>query len=488
MLNGRDGKGEKENYKMFCERCETEYLIDLETCTRCGYKTITQKARRAKLLVKVEEYKKLKNRRAERRKRWDLWKKTESMNHKKMSTNYDKWEVLTDSEDEFEELENQTDPVVPENDPKFAALKKDMDERKIRMDAKRNESDKLKQSGNKCMRSKNYLQAIEYYTKALDLTKGNKYLWTNRALAHIKREDFDSAIDDCTKILEYCDVLEDGYTKSRDAAFKAFARRAMAYKGKEAYKEALGDVEECLKLFPEDESILILQTELIKLQEQKKKIQEIEESLGIDSEAEKEKIFTEFKSKLNKAQKKIFGEMEFVLSIKEFKDVTESVKTQLIAYDYAQMAELGKQANENLALFFYSQGGFDSLKRIFKLKAYTLDFRPGKINFTLFIHLLLNEKNQNLDVLQQGFVKNNFARIVIKRINNHLVEIFGEKAEETESKSETDPADYNRRMIEVESFTELLVCFTENRSNRLYFREKGHLLTPIFSLFYQNMI
>jgi hypothetical protein len=48
--------------------------------------------------------------------------------------------------------------------------------------------------------------------------------------------------------------------------------------------------------------------------------------------------------------------------------------------------------------------------------------------------------------------------------------------------------EYNQRMREVEDFTEVLVCLTENRSNRLYMREKGHLLTPIFSLFYQNMI
>lgn len=229
---------------MFCSRCNTEYLIDIQNCYHCQYKTISQKERRAELLEKVEEYKKMKNRKAERKKRWELWKKTESMNHKKTSTNYEKWELLTDSEDEFEELEKNSKPVVPENDPKFAALKKDMDERQTRINIKRKESDKLKQSGNKCMKNKKYLQAIEYYTKALDLTKGNKYLWTNRALAHIKREDFDSAIHDCTKILEYCDVLENGYTKSRDAAFKAFSRRAMAFKGKQEYDKALEDISE----------------------------------------------------------------------------------------------------------------------------------------------------------------------------------------------------------------------------------------------------
>ena len=57
LLQGRSGKGEKENYKMFCTRCETEFLIDLTTCTRCGHELITQKERRDNLLLKVEDYK-----------------------------------------------------------------------------------------------------------------------------------------------------------------------------------------------------------------------------------------------------------------------------------------------------------------------------------------------------------------------------------------------------------------------------------------------
>lgn len=44
-------------------------------------------------------------------------------------------------------------------------------------------------------------------------------------------------------MLEGCEVLEDGYLKSKDACFKALSRRAMALKGQKKYKEALKDVE-----------------------------------------------------------------------------------------------------------------------------------------------------------------------------------------------------------------------------------------------------
>ena len=97
------------------------------------------------------------------------------------------------------------------------------------------------------------------------MTKGNKYLWTNRALAHLKREDYDSAIDDCSKILEYCEVLENGYTRSKDAAFKALFRRALGYKGKEEYKLAMDDVTEAKKLFSDDQGLIEFEKELAKL-------------------------------------------------------------------------------------------------------------------------------------------------------------------------------------------------------------------------------
>ena len=57
LLWGREGKGEKENYDVFCPRCTTEFLLVIPKCTRCGAETIPQKERREQLLKKVEDYK-----------------------------------------------------------------------------------------------------------------------------------------------------------------------------------------------------------------------------------------------------------------------------------------------------------------------------------------------------------------------------------------------------------------------------------------------
>ena len=394
---GREGKGEKEDYDVFCPRCNTEFLIKIEKCTRCGAETIAQKERREILLKKVEEYKNLKNRRAERKKKWELWKKTEAMNYKKTATNYEKWEVLTESENEIEEMEKNQEPIVPEDDPKFAALKKDLDDRKAKLSAKAKQSDELKEKGNVCMRKKNYLQAVDYYTQALELTKANKYLWTNRALAHIKREDYDSAIDDCTKILEYCDVLENGYTKSRDAAFKAFFRRALGYKGKEEYQLAMKDVLEAKKLYCDDQGLLEFEKELEKLVDQKIALEEIKKTIEVNDD-DKE-VISSFKSKLQGEHLQVFEEMTKIIALNSNEEVTELKIQELKDMDYKKLSQISLEQFKNILVFFYTQRGLDSLKRLFKLKAYNLEPKPGRVNFVGFLHLLLSDHNKQRDIL-----------------------------------------------------------------------------------------
>lgn len=62
------------------------------------------------------------------------------------------------------------------------------------------------------MKQKNYHKAIESYSDALDIKKDFKVLYTNRALAYIKVFKFQEAIQDCTKLLDYCECFENGYT------------------------------------------------------------------------------------------------------------------------------------------------------------------------------------------------------------------------------------------------------------------------------------
>ena len=146
-----------------------------------------------------------------------LWKKT--------ATDYTKWDYFTDSENELEEAEKNAPPIVPENDPQFKAMERDMNERSSRMKTSRAKANELKVKANELMKKKDYFRAIELYSEALDLNKQNKYLWTNRALAYLKFSEPEKAENDCTRILEYSELFEEGYKKSADANFKAFTRR-----------------------------------------------------------------------------------------------------------------------------------------------------------------------------------------------------------------------------------------------------------------------
>jgi len=148
----------------------------------------------------VQEYKKRKDRRQERKHKWEMWKKTKQIFWKKTATDYSKWDYFTESEDEIEAAEKNAKPVVPENDPQFKALEKDMNDRNSRMKADRKAANALKERANALMKKKDYYRAIEVYTEALDKNKQGKYLWTNRALAYLKFSKFEECENDCTRI------------------------------------------------------------------------------------------------------------------------------------------------------------------------------------------------------------------------------------------------------------------------------------------------
>ncbi len=117
--------------------------------------------RRAELLVKLDEYNQRKLRRQERRKKWEMWKKTKAIFWKKMDTNYSKWDYFTDSESTTEE---EKEPIVPEEDPAFKAMKYDMDKRAHNRRERFKEAKILKGRANNYFKLGDFKQAITYYT------------------------------------------------------------------------------------------------------------------------------------------------------------------------------------------------------------------------------------------------------------------------------------------------------------------------------------
>lgn len=110
----------------FCRYCHWEYELPTPECLRCKKPTYTFDERYAELTEKVQEYKGNKVKREERKKKWELWKKTQAMMWKKTSTNYSKWDYYTSESDSEKE---EAEPIVPKDDPAFKALEMDIEQR-----------------------------------------------------------------------------------------------------------------------------------------------------------------------------------------------------------------------------------------------------------------------------------------------------------------------------------------------------------------------
>ena len=130
------------------------------------------------------------------------------MFYRKTSTNYNKWDMFESSEEEEE-----TDPIVPKDDPQFKAMEADFTQRNIRMKKDRKAAEECKEKGNLAMKRGLYKTANKHYTDAFEHRKDILPIYTNRALARLKLELGQEAIDDCTRVLEYCDVFDDGFEK-----------------------------------------------------------------------------------------------------------------------------------------------------------------------------------------------------------------------------------------------------------------------------------
>lgn len=131
-------------------------------------------------------------------------------------------------------------------------MEADINDRKKKRLRDLKEAEALKVKGNEALKKGLYKTANKYYSDALDLKKDLLPLYTNRALARLKLEDFTGVIDDCTRLIEYNEVFNEGFTQQRDLCFKAFMRRCQALRGQKDYELALKDLEEAKKLYPED--------------------------------------------------------------------------------------------------------------------------------------------------------------------------------------------------------------------------------------------
>ncbi|CAN6644632.1 serine/threonine-protein phosphatase T [Trichomonascus vanleenenianus] len=99
----------------------------------------------------------------------------------------------------------------------------------------------FKNKGNQALKVGRFDEAVEQYTKAIELDASNAIFYANRAQAHIKNEAYGLAIADSTKAIE----VDPAYTK-------AYFRRATAYASIAEWEKALKDYKTVLEKEPGD--------------------------------------------------------------------------------------------------------------------------------------------------------------------------------------------------------------------------------------------
>lgn len=107
----------------------------------------------------------------------------------------------------------------------------------------RSEAEKLKNEGNEFMKSERHREALEKYTRAIELDPTNPVYFCNRAAAHFKLGENESAVADCTAAL----ALQPDYGK-------AHSRLGLALTALERHREARQAYARAAQLEPENES------------------------------------------------------------------------------------------------------------------------------------------------------------------------------------------------------------------------------------------
>jgi len=109
--------------------------------------------------------------------------------------------------------------------------------------ADKEEAERLKTEGNNLMRTEKFVDALEMYSKAIELDGGNPVFYCNRAAAHSKMNNHHLAIEDCQRAID----MDPSYSK-------AYGRMGLAHSSLEKHREAVENFKKALELEPDNES------------------------------------------------------------------------------------------------------------------------------------------------------------------------------------------------------------------------------------------
>ena len=102
-------------------------------------------------------------------------------------------------------------------------------------------AESFKETGNGLLRQNKYPEAIESYTRAIELIPQSSVYYGNRSQARLNIQDFEGALKDAIKSIE----LDQSYAK-------AYYRKAVANKGLGNYQTALEEFQRLQNSHPND--------------------------------------------------------------------------------------------------------------------------------------------------------------------------------------------------------------------------------------------
>ena len=396
LLNGVPGKGEGNNYFKFCPKCFYEYSIkELDDCTHCHEKLQTIEERHKYLKTKVEMYKEKQKKKKYRKMKYQNWIKAHGEIHildssRHGPTNYTKWDMYeSDSSDE------EKQPILPRHDPNFIALEKSMNLDLKKKEESQRKSLKLKEEGNKAFKEKKYKKAVNFYSEAIEETRGNMILYTNRANAYIKLEEFNKAIEDCSKVIDYYELFEEELDKNVDTYTKALVRKATALLQNRDYQEAKDTIDKAVDYNEKNEEILKLQKEIENaLSLNKKSLDALQKNKNSNDEN-----FVLLKKLVDELRKRLYDKE--VVKKNELMELFDKV-INIISKENKKLASTTK--DNNYILYFSISNGIETIFHFIQSQANNDSDILTKI-LELLLEITKNEKYMSLINENKGYNK-----------------------------------------------------------------------------------
>uniref|UniRef100_A0A452F694 Sperm-associated antigen 1 n=1 Tax=Capra hircus TaxID=9925 RepID=A0A452F694_CAPHI len=159
---------------------------------------------------------------------------------KKIPRDYAEWDKF-DVEKECAKLDEDKERTVINNKSHLSKIETRLDTAGLTEKEKDFLATREKEKGNEAFKSGDYEEAVKYYTRSLSVLP-TVAAYNNRAQAEIKLQNWNSAFQDCEKVLE----LEPGN-------LKALLRRATTYKHQNKFQEAIEDLNKVLAVEPDNE-------------------------------------------------------------------------------------------------------------------------------------------------------------------------------------------------------------------------------------------